>query len=70
MINKIFMFVLGIILSSIGIVFIVIYMNLFTLGYNLIDYGKFIIKRIEVWSLLIGIIIIIFSFKKRKDKNI
>jgi hypothetical protein len=57
--------IIGVIISSIGLMFIILYTNLITLGYSFLDFVKFIITRVECLLFLIGIIIILFSMKER-----
>jgi hypothetical protein len=57
--------IFGIFISSIGLMFLILYTNLFTLGYSFLDFVKFIITRFECLLFLIGIIIILFSMKER-----
>lgn len=59
---KSFMFLFGFGLSIISISFIIIYLNLFTIGYNFIDYINFISKRIECINIFVGIFFIYLSF--------
>ena len=58
---------LGIILVSSGLTFIISYLNLLTIGYNFFDYVKFIIGRLECLNFIFGIIIITFYLIK-EDK--
>ncbi len=60
---NIFGLLLGIITTSIGLMFIFLYLNLFTLGYNFLEYVHFITIRFECLLFFFGIIIIIFSLK-------
>lgn len=64
--KRIIFLILGIILSSIGLMFIVLYLNLLTIGYNFKDYVKFIISKMECILFFIGIILIIGSLEGRK----
>ena len=59
---KFFLFLIGFGLTTIGFVYIISYLNLFTLGYNFLEYVNFIIRRIECLNALFGIIIMILSF--------
>lgn len=59
----------GIVLSSIGLMFIFLYTNLFTMGYSFLEFVKFISKRFECWFLLLGILIILKS-SERGLKNV
>ena len=61
---KIFLFFGGIILASIGLMFIILYLNLLSMGYSFLEFGKFIISRGECWILLVGIIMIIISLER------
>ena len=65
---KIFFFLVGFGLTVIGFVYIISYLNLLTIGYNFIDYVKFIIRRIECLLALIGIIIMSISLIHKGDK--
>ena len=62
MLFKIFLFLIGFGLTTIGFVYIICYINLISLGYNFFDYVNFIIRRIECLSALIGIILMTLSF--------
>lgn len=55
---------LGIIISSIGLMFIILYTNLLTIGYSFLNFVKFISTRFECWLLLIGMIIILLSIER------
>ena len=59
---KIFIFLFGFGLTTIGLVYVILYFNLFSFGYNFFDYVNFIIRRIECLNTLIGIILIFISF--------
>lgn len=66
---RFFLFLLGFGLTTIGSVYIICYLNLFSIGYNFSQYVNFIIRRIECLNALIGIIIMILSLTiKRKDE--
>ena len=58
---KIFMFLLGFGLTIIGIIYIILYLNLLTIGYNFSEYVNFIIRRIECWYSVVGIVIMLVS---------
>ena len=58
---KLFLFLLGFGLTTIGFVYIICYLNLFTIGYNFFDFVNFIIRRIECINTFIGIIIMYLS---------
>ena len=58
------LYILGIILTSLGLFFIIIYLNLLTIGYSFLDFVKFISRRVEVWLLIVGIICIALSLER------
>ena len=55
-------------LTLVGCVYIILYINLITIGYNFSEYVNFIIRRPECWNLILGVIILLFSLPK-EDKN-
>lgn len=61
---KLLLYILGIILVSIGIFFTLIYLNLLTIGYSFIEFVNFIIKSPIFWSIPIGIILIALSLER------
>ena len=61
MILKIFLFLIGFGLTTIGFVYIISYLNLLYIGYNFLEYVNFIIRRIECLNAIIGIILIIIA---------
>ena len=69
MLNRVFLFLLGFGLTVVGFMFIIIYLNLTTMGYTVLDYLKFIIRRIECVLAFIGIIIINISLYKKGEKK-
>lgn len=58
---KTIFFLIGFGLTTIGSVYIICYLNLFSIGYNFFEYVNFIIRRIECINAFIGIIIMILS---------
>ena len=58
-----FLFLFGFGLSVISLSFIIIYLNLLTMGYNFFDYVNFISRRIECINLLTGFLLILISLK-------
>ena len=61
---KIILFIIGLLLTSIGLTFIILYLNLFVMGYSIIKYIIFIFTNF--WTLLffIGNIFLYLSLKK------
>lgn len=54
---KSFIFLFGFGISVISISYILIYLNLLTIGYNFLEYVNFIIRRIECMNLFLGILL-------------
>ena len=65
--TRIFFFLLGFGLMTVGFVYIILYLNLLTIGYNFLDYVNFIIRRIECYFSLFGLIIINLSIYIKGD---
>ena len=61
MIFRIFLFLIGFGLTTIGFMYIVAYLNLISIGYNFFEYVNFIIRRIECINAIIGILLMIMS---------
>ncbi len=67
---RIFFFLLGFALLVIGTSYLILYLNLITIGYNFSFYVNFIIRRIECYYAIIGFIIILLTtLKKGRDKK-
>ena len=66
--TRFFFLLVGFGLTLIGCIYIIIYLNLTTIGYNFLDYVKFIIRRPECLIFVVGLIIIYFSIPK-EDNN-
>lgn len=64
---KLFFLFVGFTLTNIGLVYLIIYLNLFTFGYNLIDYIKFIFTRIECLSFILGVFILLLTINRGDD---
>lgn len=66
---RFFFFLIGFGLTTIGFIYIICYLNLFSIGYNFFEYVNFIIRRIECLNALLGIIIMFLSLTiNRKDE--
>ena len=61
--------IIGIILCSLGLMFIFLYSNLLTLGYSFLEYVHFITKRFECLLFIFGVVLIIMAMKG-KIKNV
>ena len=64
---RVFFFLLGFGLMVIGCSFIILYLNLTTMGYNFLKYVNFIIRRVECYFSIIGFIIMILSITLKGD---
>jgi len=69
---KIVLFVVSFLLCLFGLYYCICYLNLLTIGYNFLDYVKFIISRFECVLLFVGLIsaIVILILKGVKKWNI
>ena len=61
MLLRIFLFLIGFGLTTIGFMYIIVYLNLISIGYNFLEYVNFIIRRIECLNAFIGIILMILA---------
>lgn len=59
------LYLIGILLCSISISFIIIYMNLINFGYNFLEYVKFISSKVEVLVLFLGLVLIYIGIKRK-----
>lgn len=66
---KFFIFIIGILLTSLSITSIILYLNLLNMGYSFIEYVNFISMRFECLALFLGVLLIIVAMWKRKEKN-
>ena len=64
---RVFFFLIGFGLMVIGCSFIILYLNLTTMGYNFLEYVNFIIRRVECYFSIIGFIIMILSIALKGD---
>ena len=64
---RVFFFLLGFGLMVIGCSFIILYLNLTTMGYNFLEYVNFIIRRVECYFSIIGFMIMILSITLKGD---
>lgn len=62
-----FLFSFG--MSVIGFTYIIIYLNLLSMGYSFSDYLVFILTRFECLISVIGLFIVSIIILGRKDKN-
>lgn len=67
--TRIFFFLVGFILLVIGLFFLILYLNLLTIGYNFSFYVNFITRRIECYYTIIGSIIILLTLSIKGEKK-
>ena len=67
--TRIFFFLLGFALMVIGNSYIILYLNILSLGYSFSFYIHFIIRRLECYYAVIGFIIIILTLITKGDKK-
>ena len=56
---RIFFFLFGFGLMVVGFTYIILYLNLLSVGYNFLEYVNFIIRKIECLFMPIGLIVMI-----------
>ena len=64
---RLFLFLVGFGLTTIGSVYIISYLNLLTIGYNFLEYVNFIIRRFECIIALFGLIMMGIIIKGGKS---
>ncbi len=65
---KFFFFLVGFGLTLIGCIYIIIYLNLTTLGYNFFEYVNFIIRKPECMIAILGFVLMAINIPK-EEKN-
>ncbi len=70
--NRIILFILGLIMSSMGLSYIIMYLNLLVIGYSFIDYLIYIFTKLECIIFFVGYILLLLSIviKRRKENDI
>lgn len=58
---RVMWFTLGVLMASWGLVFNIIYLALFDLGYSFNDYWNYLVSRSEVYLLPLGFMIVLFA---------
>ena len=66
MILRILLYIIGILIISISLSYMYLYTNLFTIGYTFKEYLLYILTRYECLMIILGIIIVVVSFRKGK----
>lgn len=70
MLIKVFMFILGFILSSLSLTFLFLYLNILNIGYGFVEFINFIIGKWELYLFFIGIILMVVSLRKGKYNDV
>lgn len=66
---RFFFFLLGFGFMVVGFSYIILYLNLMSMGYNFINYVNFIIRRPECYYVILGLITMILSITIKGDKK-
>ena len=66
---RIFFFLFGFGLMVVGFTYIILYLNLLSIGYNFLEYVNFIFSRVECYFVFIGLIILILSLFIKGEKK-
>lgn len=66
---RIFFFLFGFGLMTIGLTYIILYLNLLSIEYNFLEYVNFISRRPEIYLSLLGFIIINLTIFIKGDKR-
>lgn len=69
MLFRVFLFLLGFGLTLIGMIYVISYLNLLTMGYNFLEYVNFIIRKVECMYTVIGFILIYISIYNLKGEE-
>lgn len=67
---RVFLFLFGFSFLVIGLSFIILYLNLMTMGYNFGNYVNFIIREPQCYYSVIGLTIMILSMTIKGEKDI
>ena len=66
---RIVLFLLGFGFSVIGFMYMILYLNLFSLGYSMKEYLNFIFSRYECILGVIGFLVVTFTIFYKGDKK-
>lgn len=66
---RIFLFLIGFGLTTIGCTYIITYLNLFSFGYSFSEYISFIFKRYECFYVLIGFCLLTITIYWKGESN-
>ena len=60
---------IGFILTTFGFFYVIVYSNLFTFGYSLKEYLLFMLTKLGLYSLILGLILIFIALIQLKRKE-
>lgn len=66
---RITLFLLGFGFSAIGFMYMILYLNLFSIGYTIKEYLIFVLSRYECVLGLIGFVVLTFTIFYKGDKK-
>lgn len=66
MLFKFLTLIIGILLTGFSLTFIIIYINLLSIGYTFINYVNYISRRWECLLIIPGVLLIIYALRKVK----
>lgn len=66
---RIFFFLFGFGMMVVGFTYVILYLNLLSIGYNFLEYVNFIFSRVECYFVLIGLIILVLSLIIKGEKK-
>lgn len=61
--------IIGFILTTLGFFYVTVYSNLFTFGYSLKEYFLFMLTKLGLYSLILGLILILIALIQLKRKE-
>ena len=67
MLLRIFFFLFGFGLMVVGFTYVILYLNLLSIGYNFLESVNFIFSRIECYFIFVGLVILILSICIKGD---
>lgn len=68
MILRIILFILGFFLMVWGNFYIIVYINLFSFGYTIVEYLEYIFTSYECYYAVIGFILVLLAIYKRGER--
>ena len=66
---RIFFFLFGFGLMTVGFTYLILYLNYMSIGYNFYEYVNFISRQFECYLILIGLLIVTVSIIIKGDKK-